>query len=114
MLKTIPELILQAEQKVNTVKAAEGLSLIKNTTALLIDVREPEEFNKDHLPAAINIPRGILEMQMVGKYPNANTVIITHCASGVRAVLAAEQLQRVGYSNVTAISCKFEDIYSVQ
>jgi rhodanese-related sulfurtransferase len=38
---------------------------------ILVDVREPEEFNKKHLPTAINIPRGILEMQMIGKYPNA-------------------------------------------
>ena len=114
MLKTIPQLVAQAKKNISTIQAAEGLSLSQKSDAILVDVREPEEFNKKHLPSAINIPRGVLEMQMIGKYPHAEMTIVIHCAAGARAILAAEQLKNMGYKNVSAITCKFEDILSIQ
>jgi len=110
MLKTLPELIASARANITTVKAAEALPVCYSQNALLIDVREPNEYATAAISKAINIPRGVLEMQMINLYPDENTNIYIHCATGGRASLAAEQLLRVGYKNVTAISCNLDEI----
>ena len=114
MLKTIPELIAQAKQNVNAITAKEALGICQKCEGILIDVREPEEFIRKSIKNAVNIPRGVLEMQAVQLFPKADTALFIHCATGGRATLAAEQLQRIGYNNVTPISCNFDDVYSVQ
>ncbi len=58
------------------------------------------------IPGSVNFPRGLLEMKMLEHCQDADTPIYVHCASGARATLAAEQLQRLGYSKVSAISCR--------
>ena len=57
-----------------------------------------------------NIPRGVLEMKITEVCPDANAPIYLHCASGGRARLAAEQLLRMGYLRVAAISCNIDDV----
>ncbi|MEW6984430.1 rhodanese-like domain-containing protein [Colwelliaceae bacterium 6471] len=112
MLKTIPELIALARENITTLVAKDALEKCNQCNGILIDVREPSEFNEKAVPGAINIPRGVLEMQMVNRYPSAHTDIFIHCATSGRAILAAEQLQRLGYTNVNVISCPFDNLYS--
>jgi len=69
-------------------------------------VREPEEYIENGVDNAINIPRGILEMKVFALYTDPKQLIYIYCATGIRASLAAEQLVRVGYENVWAITCK--------
>ncbi len=76
---------------------------------LLIDVREPAEFNAGYIPGALNIPRGVLEFK-IGRdafweaamlyKPFKEDEIIVYCKKGKRSILAAESLQRLGYTNV--------------
>lgn len=113
MLKTVPELIALARQNVTTLAAKEALSACQQCAGVIIDVREPAEYTQKALEQSINIPRGILEMQITNVCPKADTPIFIHCATGGRATLAAEQLQRLGYTNVTAITCKLDDICSI-
>lgn len=110
MLKTIPDLIKIASENVVKVDAAKAKTEIEKNNGLLIDVREPSEHAINNAVGAINIPRGVLEMKLVEIEKNPDRPIYLHCATGGRATLAAEQLQRVGYNKVTVISCKAENV----
>ncbi len=82
--------------------------------AVVIDVREPAEFQTGHIPEAINIPRGVLEFQ-VDAHPAIASVsdpalaakscpIVLYCRTGGRAALSAVSLQRMGFTDVRSIS----------
>ncbi len=110
MLIAITELLSQVKNNITQITAPQALTLLTDENSLLIDVREPAEFAQQAVKGAINIPRGLLEMKMLTMHPDENKTIIIHCATSARASLAAEQLQRVGYTNVYAISCQLEAI----
>lgn len=80
----------------------------------VIDVREPEEVQAKPASASINIPRGVLEMLVTEKIRDADHPIYIHCASGARALLAAEQLERIGYKSVSVISCPIDSVCEAQ
>lgn len=75
-----------------------------------VDVREPAESEKEPTPGSLNFPRGVLEMKMLEKFQDEATQVYLHCASGVRARLAAEQLMQMGYLNISVIDSKVIDI----
>ena len=110
MLLTLPELIKDARQKLTCLTAQEYHITDTTVEAITIDVREPNEHAQKSIPQSINIPRGILEMQMLAKYPDENLSIYIHCATGGRACLAAEQLLRVGYKNVFVIADSIDNL----
>lgn len=110
MLKTIPDLIKLASENVKKVDSAQAKAELAQNNGLLIDVREPAEHAIKNAVGAINIPRGVLEMKLVEIEKDADRPIYLHCATGGRATLAAEQLQRVGYNNITVISCKADSV----
>ncbi|MCF2859926.1 rhodanese-like domain-containing protein [Pseudoalteromonas sp. SMS1] len=80
---------------------------------VLIDVREPHEHQQQAPKNAINIPRGLIEFILPKKVPNPDAALFVHCAIGGRAVLAAEQLHRLGYTNVTVIDASVAEICDV-
>lgn len=110
MLKTIPEIISQAAQSLNTITAADAEKKCKEENGIIIDVREPSEFAEKAAKNTINIPRGLLEMKMLQQYPDENLAIFIHCATGARATFSAEQLKRVGYKNVWVVTCMLDDV----
>lgn len=74
---------------------------------VLIDVREESEWAAGHLPNAIHLGKGIIERDVEGHFPNPETKLILYCGGGFRSVLAAEQLQRMGYTNVISMDGGF-------
>jgi rhodanese-related sulfurtransferase len=105
----VDEHIAQVRKSVNTIDMDAYPAILKNPNgALLIDVRNEDEFELGHIPGTINISRGRLEMQIwkpLG-YPaktELNRKIYISCGSGARAVLAAQQLKVLGFTNVTAV-----------
>jgi rhodanese-related sulfurtransferase len=70
---------------------------------LLIDVREESEFAKDHLPGAIHLGKGIIERDIEARVPELGTPMILYCGGGFRSALAADNLQRMGYTNVISM-----------
>lgn len=110
MLKTIPELLKEASKNVRTITAEQAFAEVAKNKGMLIDIREPAEFSASSVTGAINIPRGLLEMKVLELVKEENSAIYLHCASSVRATFGAESLMRVGYTNVTVISCKFDAI----
>tara|TARA_B100000686_G_C16770074_1_gene964486 strand:+ start:1570 stop:1917 length:348 start_codon:yes stop_codon:yes gene_type:complete len=110
MLKTASELIAKAQTMISCLDISSTKSLYENSENTIIDVREPEEATISKLKNSINIPRGLVEMKVPNICPKPDVLILLHCAGGGRASLAALTLQEMGYTNVHAITEKFEDI----
>lgn len=68
--------------------------------ALVVDVRNPGEFDSGHLPEAINVPLGNLSAEAPHRFPDKSRVLLLHCLSGTRSGIAKGQLRRLGYSSV--------------
>lgn len=67
---------------------------------LLVDVREESEFAKDHLPGAIHLGKGVIERDIESRVPDLNTQMVLYCGGGFRSAMAADNLQKMGYTNV--------------
>jgi rhodanese-related sulfurtransferase len=70
---------------------------------MLVDVREESEFAKDHLPGAVHIGRGVLERDIETRVPDLNMPMVLYCGGGFRSALAADNLQKMGYTNVISM-----------
>jgi rhodanese-related sulfurtransferase len=70
---------------------------------LLVDVREESEFAKDHLPGAIHLGKGVIERDIEARVPDLHAEIILYCGGGFRSALAADNLQKMGYTNVISM-----------
>ena len=111
MLLSVMDLVAKAKPHVKTATAAEAAARIAtDDNLLLIDVREVAEHNEGFVDGAVNIPRGVLEMNIGVKTKDPERPIMIHCAIGGRAVLAAKALQDMGYMDVTAVTASFEDL----
>ena len=69
----------------------------------LVDVREESEFAKDHLPGAIHLGKGIIERDIEARVPDPKTELVLYCGGGFRSALAADNLQKMGYTNVMSM-----------
>jgi rhodanese-related sulfurtransferase len=70
---------------------------------LLVDVREESEFAKDHLLGAIHLGKGVIERDIEARVPELNTEMILYCGGGFRSALAADNLQKMGYTKVISM-----------
>jgi rhodanese-related sulfurtransferase len=70
---------------------------------LLVDVREESEYAKDHLPGAIHLGKGIIERDVEERVPDPKTPLVLYCGGGYRSALAADNLQKMGYTNVLSM-----------
>ena len=117
--QNLPPVVTQkvqaAKKQVKTIGMEEYRKVVENPgEALIVDVREPNEFAAGHVPGAINIPRGVLEFQIwkqVGfpTNPDLSRNIILQCQSGNRASLAAQSLAELGFTHTTAVVMPLED-----
>src|ERR1700741_3718675 len=87
------------EVTVNDVKAM----LDRGEKFVLVDVREESEFAKDHLPGAIHLGKGVIERDIEQKVPDTGAPFILYCGGGYRSALAADNLQKMGYTNVLSM-----------
>ena len=71
-----------------------------NEGAKLIDVREDNEWDAAHAAGAVHMGRGIIERDVVQTFPEKDTELILYCGGGFRSALAADMLQKMGYTNV--------------
>jgi rhodanese-related sulfurtransferase len=69
----------------------------------LVDVREESEFAQDHLPGALHLGKGILERDIESRVPDPAAPIVLYCGGGFRSALAADNLQKMGYTNVISM-----------
>ena len=68
-----------------------------------VDVREESEFAKGHIPGAIHLGKGVIERDIESKIPNTGAELLLYCGGGYRSALAADNLQKMGYTNVISM-----------
>ena len=73
----------------------------------LIDVREDHEWAKGHLPGATHLGKGIIERDVETKFPDTGAELVLYCGGGFRSALAADNLQKMGYTNVSSMDGGF-------
>jgi len=76
---------------------------------VLVDVREESEYAKDHLPGAIPLGKGIIERDIEARVPDLNTPLVLYCGGGFRSALAADNLQKMGYTQVISMDGGIRD-----
>ncbi len=81
--------------------------LARGDKFLLIDVREESEFNAGHLPTARWLGKGIIERDIESIVPDPDTELVLYCGGGFRSALAADNLQKMGYTNVISMDGGF-------
>src|SRR5579883_2033583 len=79
----------------------------RKPSAILIDVREQNEYEEGYIPGAKWIPRGFLELRIEDQVPDKETPILLYCAGGTRSALAAKALKELGYSSVQSMAGGF-------
>jgi rhodanese-related sulfurtransferase len=75
----------------------------------LVDVREESEWGKDHLPGAVHLGKGVIERDVEQQLPNPDEEIVLYCGGGFRSALAADNLQKMGYSKVFSMDGGIRD-----
>ena len=70
---------------------------------LLVDVREESEYAQDHLPGAIHLGKGVIERDIEERVPKQDSPVVLYCGGGYRSALAADNLQKMGYTNVLSM-----------
>ena len=74
----------------------------------LVDVREIQEYLKSHLPNSVHLSKGILERDVEETFPNQDLELILYCGGGYRSALAADNLQKMGYTRVYSLAGGFK------
>lgn len=109
MTMSAMDFVAEARQQVSETDHA-GVESLMNDACVILDVREPAEFEAGHLPGAVNIPRGVLEFR-IAQHPataDAAGAYLVYCKNGGRSVLACQTLQRMGYDKVRSVSGGFD------
>jgi rhodanese-related sulfurtransferase len=112
MLKSPADLVAIARTSCTECSVADAHEYLQ-ANSLLIDVREPAEFQKNHIDGAAHLPRGLLEFEihkLVGTFfgdadvPEHKCPIIVYCGTGGRSALSAQSLQSLGYQDVKSMA----------
>ncbi|HJT82458.1 MAG TPA: rhodanese-like domain-containing protein, partial [Chthoniobacterales bacterium] len=98
------KLVAEAKKNVTEISPEDAAAKMQNKEAVIIDVRDKDEYDEDHIPNAVHLSRGTIELDIEEKVPDPNAVIICHCGGGGRSALAAESLQKMGYQNVRSMA----------
>ena len=109
MLKSIQQLADEARSEIPEVQVPEVRAAVDagKLPYILIDVREPQEHANGVIPGAAPIPRGVLEMQITKLTQDAAAPIVCYCGGGTRSLFAAQQLKRLGFTNVKSMAGGF-------
>jgi rhodanese-related sulfurtransferase len=116
--KSASQIVAEAGKAIPVITVAQAREeLDQGQVGLLLDVREPSEWEKGHIPGVILAPRGMLEWYADPTTPYAkpelttkqDARIIVACASGGRSLLAAETLKKMGYANVVSMAGGFNE-----
>lgn len=75
----------------------------EGTEHILIDTREESEWAKGHVPGALHLSKGVIERDIVAKVPDKAAMVVLYCGGGFRSALAADNLQKMGYTNVISL-----------
>src|SRR5216684_2919306 len=100
MAKTSKNILDEARASIKQIDVEQARKMLDQPGTVLVDVRESDEWRQGHIPQALGIPRGFLELRIEEKVPDHKAPVILQCASGTRSLLAARALREMGYENV--------------
>ena len=101
MAKTFKDFVDDAKTRIREV----GIDEVKDMAdATLVDLREDSEWDKGHLPGALHLSRGVLEVRAEKLLPDKDAPLVLYCGGGSRSALAADVLQEMGYTNVRSMA----------
>jgi rhodanese-related sulfurtransferase len=98
------KLVQEAKKKIKETNVAEVKRRREaGEKFILVDVREDNEWAKGHIPGAAHMGRGVIERDIEASIPDTGTKLILYCGGGFRSALVAENLQKMGYTNVESM-----------
>jgi molybdopterin/thiamine biosynthesis adenylyltransferase/rhodanese-related sulfurtransferase len=101
------ELLSQTKARIREISTEEAEAAREADGAVVLDVREPEEYEQGAIPGSVHIARGNLESQVEGRLLDKGAPVIVFCAGGVRSAFAAETLGQLGYGDVVSVAGGF-------
>jgi len=111
----VTEMLLESRKSVKTIDMDSFRKIADNPPGVIIvDVRESKSFTEGHVPGSINIPRGVIELE-IWKYvdfpdkTNYNKKMYLYCETSARGIMATKRLQELGFTDVTAVLMKLKD-----
>jgi len=101
------EMLAGAKSRIREVDTAAAEEEVALPGTVVIDVREPDEYEQGALRGAVHIPRGHLESQVESRVPDRDAHVVVYCAGGTRSAFAADTMAQLGYSDVTSMAGGF-------
>src|SRR5205823_11631516 len=101
-------LVAKAKKNITEISPQDAAAKLQSGEAVIVDVRDKDEWDEGHIPSALHMSRGTIELDIEEKVPDPNALIVCHCGGGGRGALATESLQKMGYKNVRNIAGGFK------
>lgn len=106
--KTLEQLLAEAQAQIEHTSAeALKTAIDNNESVVILDVRDKELYDAEHLPGAISLPRAAIELEIDELVPDQDTHIVAHCGGNTRGSLSAHTLQIMGYENASVLTGGF-------
>ncbi len=106
--KTLDQLLAEAKAQIGHTSAKTLKTAIDNNEPVIIlDVRDKELYETEHLPGAISLPRAAIELEIDEIVPDQDAHIVAHCGGNTRGSLSAHTLQIMGYKNASVLTGGF-------
>src|SRR3954447_25843396 len=106
-MATFRDLLHRTKAEIREVDTPGAEAALARPGTVVLDVREPDEYDQGALPGAIHIPRGHLESQIEARLPDHEAPVVVYCAGGVRSAFAAKTLEELGYRDVVSMAGGF-------
>jgi molybdopterin/thiamine biosynthesis adenylyltransferase/rhodanese-related sulfurtransferase len=106
-MATFRDLLKQTKAQIREVDTAGADEARRAPGAVVLDVREPDEYEQGAIPGSVHIPRGHLESNIEGRIPDHDTPLVIICAAGTRSAFAAKTLEELGYTDVVSVAGGF-------
>ena len=101
------KLVAEVKKHITEISPGDAQQQADCGDAVLIDVREDDDWREDHAKGAKHLNRGVIELEIEEQVPDLKTPIICYCGGGSRSALVAESLQKMGYANVRSMAGGF-------
>src|SRR5207244_13218091 len=93
------QLVTEAKKNITEISPQDAAAKLKSGEAVIVDVRDKDEWDEGHIPGALHMSRGTIELDIEEKVPDTNAMIICHCGGGGRGEPATESLKKMGSRN---------------
>lgn len=98
------KLVAEAKKNVTEISPSDAADKLQKHEAIIIDVRDQDDWDEEHIPHALHLSRGTIELDIEETIPDQDALVVCHCGGGGRSALAAESLQKMGYKNVRSMA----------